>query len=303
MLYKSNNLPKATNYIGFIYGFAGVGKTSLALTSLNPILIDLEKGAERAQHLKNVDVFQPNSYQEFKNFLFFNPDIKNYNTIIIDSFSELISLISFSVKKGETRQNTRQEWGIIKEAVLSTVKCLKNLNIDLIFTAHAEINDNLKKIILSAEGKAKEKLTYLIDYIGYLYRKNNNIILSFEDQLDDLDLNTKNTLYFNNKYIITELTHENLLDNIFNDAKKKKELEKTKIKKIYEKKKEENELALELIKTNISNIKTLEELNKYYNEIYKKTTVWNSYDEETNLLKNKAKELGFSFNKESKLFE
>lgn len=76
-----------------IYGKPGVGKTRLSLTAPTPIIISGEKGLlslrTQAPHLHAVEVHNIKEFDEVHEWAFKSIEVKNYQTIIIDSISEI----------------------------------------------------------------------------------------------------------------------------------------------------------------------------------------------------------------------
>ena len=76
-----------------IYGQAGMGKTTLALSAPAPLLIDFDGGVKRVNmnHLQGVDIVQVNTWAEVNQL--FGEDLSPYQTIVIDTIGKMMDFI------------------------------------------------------------------------------------------------------------------------------------------------------------------------------------------------------------------
>lgn len=83
-----------------VYGAAGAGKTALASTCDNPIIINAEDGLQTISD-KKIPYINVSSFDEFKQALSIikkNAPDKGYKTIFIDSLSQITEML-FEIKK------------------------------------------------------------------------------------------------------------------------------------------------------------------------------------------------------------
>ena len=85
-----------------IYGQAGMGKTTLALSTPKPLLLDFDNGVKRVNmsNLDGVDIVQVTSWKDVQEVL--QEDLSSYQTIVIDTIGKMMDFI-ISYKCG-TRQ-------------------------------------------------------------------------------------------------------------------------------------------------------------------------------------------------------
>ena len=71
LIKKANELTIQTKIKALIYGQAGTGKTTLALSAPKPLLFDFDNGVHRVNfaHLQDVATVQIRSYQDFLDVL------------------------------------------------------------------------------------------------------------------------------------------------------------------------------------------------------------------------------------------
>ena len=79
-----------------IYGQAGMGKTTLALSTPKPLLLDFDNGVKRVNmsHLDGVDIVQVTSWKDVQEVL--QEDLSSYQTIVIDTIGKLSGMFKVS---------------------------------------------------------------------------------------------------------------------------------------------------------------------------------------------------------------
>lgn len=71
LIKKSNELVIPQTVKMMIYGQAGMGKTTVALSAPKPLLLDFDNGVKRVNtaHLENVDIVQVDNWKEIQQFV------------------------------------------------------------------------------------------------------------------------------------------------------------------------------------------------------------------------------------------
>ena len=115
LIKKSNQLSIPRNIKGMIYGQAGMGKTTLALSSPKPLLLDFDNGVKRVNnaHLgDNVGIVQVNNWLEVLTLLNQEREaINEYETIVVDTVGKMMDFI-ISYRCGN-RSPKIQDWSNI----------------------------------------------------------------------------------------------------------------------------------------------------------------------------------------------
>lgn len=290
--------------IGLIYGQPGVGKTSVALSSPKPLLIDFDNGALRVEKQYRVATLQVKKYNDFLEILKIDNlhYLNDYETIVIDTLGKMVdSIADYLIDKDPKLKQSdgslsMKGWGSVKKEFQKLLKNLLNTNKSIIFTAHEKEEKVGEQIIKRPDiaGSSGKDIVKDLDFMGYM---------SINVGRRTIDLNPNDTFYAKNSLGLNSfLIYEKLIGvnnflkkNIF-DAYNKKSIEDNKFIKDYD-------ILIKELTNKINNIKNLEQLNLYYKSVYNQhDQIWTSHFVEKTFLNVKAKELDCSFDKQEKVF-
>ncbi len=198
------NTPQVRNIKIMIFGEGGLGKTSLALTSFNPLLLDFNRGVHRASYPLQPITFNELSAKESWNkvlrTLASKEDIEQYNSIVIDTYGDVLELIidclfetkpKLFMSQGKPKENG---WGEIKAESGRFMKAIKLFQKDVVVIAH---NNYVKrnrtedyKSYPDIVGSSKKIFERDFDLIGYITLKENKRILCFDHSEDAMGKNS-----------------------------------------------------------------------------------------------------------------
>ena len=134
-----------------LYGSPGVGKTTLALSAPDPILIDFDRGMSRvkAQHRKAA-IFC-DTYEEVLADLA-SPEMKDYQTVVVDTGGSFVSFLQDWAMRDNPAVN-RQKNGAISLKGFGAVK-----SEFIRFTGHVKdvLNKNIIYVFHSQEQTDKD---------------------------------------------------------------------------------------------------------------------------------------------------
>lgn len=155
-----------------VYGQSGTGKTSLAKTIDNCIIVNFEDGLLSLQGT-DIPVFTPKSIDELNSFLnYCESNSFPYTTLFLDSITSLAEFF-LSIEKNQ-HKDMRQAYLLMQEYIYAVIKHLvsiKKLNVVLV-TQEAKIMDELNgKVLkgLSFPGRnLGSKVPYLVDCVLHL---------------------------------------------------------------------------------------------------------------------------------------
>lgn len=199
-------LKRDTTWNGLIFGSPKSGKTSLAASFSKPILIDLDHGAHRvaSKNRAGLDVAAVENWADFE-ALCADDALKDYKTIIVDTFGAAVDMI-IRDKFGGIMNPAK--WGTVKSDIMRVASQLKMTGRSILWLAHESEDKSDDKIIKrpQCQGKAKDELMKMLDFIGHTTKQGNDFILEFGG---DDSIYVGNTFGFKNRYVLPDIRVEN----------------------------------------------------------------------------------------------
>lgn len=171
-----------------IYGSPGIGKTTLALSAPDPLLIDVDDGVSRvrAEHRRDTSICK--SYKEILADLH-SPAMADYKTIIIDTGGSLIQFLkdwAFTEKDAKTKTgefNSLKGFGFVKAEWASFTEYIKTvLHKNVIYVFHSDEKPDkdgnpIQRLV--CEGSVRNSVWTPCDFGGYLQMLGDQRVLCF----------------------------------------------------------------------------------------------------------------------------
>ena len=174
LIRKSTELNIPTNVKMMLYGQAGFGKSTVALSAPMPLLLDFDNGVKRVNdsHLQSVDIVQVTSWNDMK--VLMSENLSAYQSIVIDTIGKMMDFI-ISYKCG-TRQPSIRDWGGINQEFSWFVRCLSDLNKNVIFVAHRDTRKEGDDTVFvpALREKSYNSIVTELDLLGYMEMRNEN---------------------------------------------------------------------------------------------------------------------------------
>lgn len=174
LIKKSTELSIPTNVKMMLYGQAGFGKTTVALSSPKPLLLDFDNGVKRVNdsNLRGVDIVQVTSWNDMKDLM--NENLSAYQSIVVDTIGKMMDFI-ISYKCG-TRQPQIRDWGGINQEFSWFVRCLSELNKNIIFVAHRDTRKEGDDTVYvpALREKSYNSIVTELDLLGYMEMRSEN---------------------------------------------------------------------------------------------------------------------------------
>lgn len=171
LIRKSTELTIPSTVKMMIYGQAGMGKSTLALSAPKPLLLDFDNGVKRINlaHLDGIDTVQVSSWQDVQQVL--QENLSAYQTIVVDTIGKMMDFII--IYKCGTRQPTIKDWSGINAEFTWLTRTLSNLNKHVVFVAHRDTRKEGDDTVFipSLREKNYNSIVTELDLLGYLEMK------------------------------------------------------------------------------------------------------------------------------------
>lgn len=165
-----------------IYSNPGLGKTSLAFTASNPLLLDFDKGAYRAVDRK--DTVQIGLWDDVAQIT--AQDLEPYDTVILDTVGKALEFLAAKIIAENPRMGyggalNQQGWGQLGVKFRAFLSSLRRHNKDIILISHMDEKhdgDEIKER-LKIQGGSKDLVLTDSDMIARISISNKRRLLVF----------------------------------------------------------------------------------------------------------------------------
>lgn len=286
-----------------LYGAPGVGKTTLALSAPDPIIIDFDRGMSRvkAQHRKTA-IFC-DTYEEVLDDIK-SPEVSNCQTLIIDTGGSFVTFLQDWAMRTNPTVNRQKNgaislkgFGAVKSEFsrfTSMVKDVMNKNIIYVFHSQEQQDkDGNAQQRLMCEGAAKNIVWTPCDFGGYVQMIGDQRVICFSPEQEFF---AKGCHGINGKYTVPSLgdTDSNdFLTRIFDKAKANIDAENEAFAPV----KEQYDKTMIQVQNIVESIVDAETANTAARSIPSLEHVLTSEKEARAMLKAKTDELGLKYTK------
>lgn len=158
-----------------VYGSAGFGKTTFALSAPKPLIIDFDNGLSRVNigHLPQNGIVQPTSWNDIKE-LFESVDLSEYQSIITDTIGKMMDFII--VHCCGNKQPQLRDWGRINAEFQWYCRTASAKGKNLVFIAHRDTRKEGDVItyVPTLRDKSFSTIVTELDLLGYMEIQNIN---------------------------------------------------------------------------------------------------------------------------------
>ena len=305
LIKKPNELTVKNALSALIYGQPGMGKTTLALSSPQPLLLDFDGGVHRVNAAHRVDTVQISKWEEVDEVLT-SGEIAEYKTIVIDTAGKMLSFMDKYIMKNNPKMKkadgtlSLQGYGVRKNMFINVVNQVTLMGKSVIFVAHEreEKNGEDKQIRPEIGGSSAGDLIKELDLVGYMEAIGKDRTISFDPCEKFYGKNTCNLPSVMEVPTILDKNGNPTAKNDFITAKMinsylgmlaaKKEAQ------------EQYDKVIEEIKEQIELITDAESANNFIAQIDNFEHVGSSKQMAAKLVANKAKSLNLKLNSEKK---
>lgn len=298
LIRKKTELQIPQNLKAMVYGQAGMGKTTLALSAPKPLLLDFDNGIHRVNYGHQQDTVQINNWQEAIDVL--KEDLSAYDSLIVDTIGKMLDyIISYVCPVGNPRI---QDWGKINNEFSSFTRTVSTLNKNIIYVAHRDLrkegDDNV--FVPALREKSYTAIVTELDLLGYVEAKGTARTITFNPTSRNDGKNTCNLPGLMNIPTVVDKDGKALQNTFFQTQIITPYIQNLGLR-INEAKKFET--IISELKEAINLITDEVSANDFISRIDAFEHIGNSKAIAGQLIAKKATELGLKFNKESKAYE
>ena len=285
-----------------VYGQPGIGKSTLALSMPNPVLIDADNGVHRIAPVHRVPTLQVTSYQEVLDLLD-SGELSPFDTIVIDTAGKLLDYINVHIIQENPKngrgggQLTQQGWGARAQKFNALLRTVTTMGKHLVFVAHEkEERDADTKVVRPdfGGGKAGNELIKDLDLVGYMEALGRERTISFAPSDKYY---AKNAARINDVLMIPTLTDgtpNDFLSGIVNQCDEAARDESAQ--------RQEYDKVMMQVLDLIDCIEDADTANKAGAKIQKLPQVWDSLIRARSMYAEKVKALGLKYDKIQKSY-
>ena len=292
-----------------LYGSPGVGKTTLALSAPNPVLIDFDNGISRVKAYHRRLTIVCNNYEEVLKDIR-DPAIADCETVIIDTGGSFVSYLQDWAMRDNPAQNRQKNgaislkgFGAVKQEFqrfTATVRDVMKKNVIYIFHSDEQKDkDGNPQQRLLCEGATRNIVWQPCDFGGYVQMIGDRRVVSFTPTQEYF---AKGCYGIEGSFEIPTVgagDSNNFIAKLFQRAKDAINADAEQFATV-------NAQYTELMRhigDIVANVKTAEDATAAAQEIPKLPHVLTSKKEASAMLMERAKSLGFVWSKEEKAFK
>ena len=291
------------NIIMIISGLPGTGKTTLALSAPDVLLIDTDEGMARVNPAHRKDASICKTYEEVL------ADIKSaegqYKTIVIDTCGALIEYMKDWAMRTDPKASKKdggfslQGYGIIKsEFIRLSAELRKKFNVIFLFHESMTKVDENVFYELVVEGSARTLVYQPADLAAHLFIQNGKRYLGFTPTEQ---YSAKSAYGIKGLIEVPELKEgeeNNFLTKLFNKVRANLAAESAALSP----EKEKYDVAISIAKKMVDSVNSPEQVQEVYDGLKRLDHALTSEKEATAMLKARCKELDIVFDKNKKAY-
>lgn len=309
MFKKPSELAYNSTIKALVYGQPGLGKSTLALSTPNPVLFDFDGGIQRVNGAFQCPTLQVQNWNEVLQALQeLETQSNDFKTIGIDTAGKMLDYMSTYIIQQDNRLGKRdgsltlQGFGARKIMFINFLKRVSMMGKHVIFVAHEreEKDGDIRIVRPEIGGSSAGDLIKELDLVGYMQAIGNKRTISWTPQEKFYAKNTCNLPPMQEIPVIIDaqgkiIGHNEFMSNIFDNYD-------SYLKQESNTRKEYDELISE-IEGEVACICDAEQANSYVLSMKDKKQIWDSNAHAKSLITDRCKELGLKFNKNTKKYE
>lgn len=175
-----------------VYGQPGIGKTTIALSSPNPVLFDFDGGVSRINKAHQCPTLQVESWEQVLDALTELEQANDFKTIVVDTAGKMLDFMSDYIMRNDPKMKMRdgslalKGYGQRKVMFVNLLKRVSMMGKHIVFVAHEkEDKDGETRIVRpDMSGSSLGDLLKELDLVGYMqaYGKDRTICWSPQER-------------------------------------------------------------------------------------------------------------------------
>lgn len=187
MFKKPSELSFKQTLTALIYGQAGVGKSTLAASAPNAVLLDFDGGTSRMNGAHIIPTLQVSQWEEVVTALDEVRQTPAIATIVIDTVGKMMAYMDDYIKRTNPKMRqydgslSLKGFGMRKQMFLDFLKSVSVMGRNVIFVAHEIEQKRGDETIIRPEvgGSSTNDLVKELDLVGYMEMFGNKRTISF----------------------------------------------------------------------------------------------------------------------------
>ena len=292
-----------------VYGQPGIGKTTLALSSPQPVLFDFDGGISRVNKAHQCPTLQVKSWDEALAAL---DELEKgetpCKTIVIDTAGKMLDFMSDYIMRNDPKMKMRdgslalKGYGQRKVMFVNLIKRISLMGKNVVFVAHEKEDKDgeTRRVRPDMSGSSLGDLIKELDLVGYMQAFGRERTICWTPNEQYYAKNTCNLPEFEKVPIIIDqqggITGENdylakTFDNYADYLKQQAQLG------------EDYKAIVDQITEDIAEVKDAESANAFIKKMCEYTHIWDSKARARRLFAERVDALGLKYNKAKKLYE
>lgn len=286
-----------------IYGSPGIGKTTLALSAPDPVLIDFDRGMSRVRSQHRKPAIFCTTYEDVLHDLE-SPEMKQFQTVVVDTGGSFVTYLQDWAMRTNPAQNRQKNgaislkgFGAVKQEFIRFTNYVKDtLNKNLIYVFHSteqSDKDGNPQQRLMCEGAARNIVWTPCDFGCYVQMIGARRVACFTPEQEFF---AKGCHGIKGQIAVPELgvTDANdFISRLFEQAKANIAAESAEFAPV----KEQYDRVMETVHAMVNSVVDVETANRAANDLPGLAHALTSKKEASALLTEKARSLGLTYSK------
>lgn len=308
LIKRPSELEVKQTLTALIYGQPGAGKSTLACSAPNPVMLDFDGGATRINGAHQVPTVQVRKWEDVGGALEEIKEANEFKTIIIDTVGKMMMFLEEYIKRTNAKMRnydgslTLKGYGLRKQMFLNFIKETSVMGMNIIFVGHEIEQKRGDDTIIRPEigGSSTNDLMKELDLVGYVETIGQSRTISFDPCDRYYAKNTCNMAGIIKLPILTDKDGNAVGENKFLqqviEAYKQRQKHNIELTSQYEQ-------LCQLIRENAAEVSDADSANDYIEWVKSLAHLMNSKAVALTCLQSRVKELGLIYNKKNSRYE